>query len=416
MATLNETFVRNMAPRSSTYRVTDDGRGSVPGLAVACAKGNTKFWQLAYSLGGQRKFMKLASTDVMGLAAVRDLAREKLTMVAKGVDPKDEKKHTPRATVKQLIEDYLSDVEARGKKAAKVYRQMLNRNVPKKLMKKEAAAVTSTDIHGLLRDIFERGAKVQVVKNQRLLSQIWNFGIRQDLSIERERLHTYNLTDNVVDQVPKLRGVVKASPVLLTMEQIAAAYVESNKYQSWVTPYALRWHLRLGGCRVLESIERRFEDIIESQGYTCMVVPAEKHKMGRRTVIPLTPPQIELLDEIRDLHGHKEVMFPGYGGTYTPLTVGTLSHATRLMRKRWPAIGSDFTPRYVRSAAKTWLVELAGIERWKVDVYHGHMELGVSQMASRHYAKADYLDVKMEVSEAWQKLLDEAIAKYKAEK
>jgi hypothetical protein len=111
-----------------------------------------------------------------------------------------------------------------------------------------------------------------------------------------------------------------------------------------------------------------------------------------------------VIDEIRELSGKCEVIFPGRFSEVTPVSFTAVSLTNRHIRTAFDL--GDFGPRHVRAGAKSYMVD-AGVPLDSLNVFHNH---ALTDIANRHYVKTHRLKDKIEVINTWDRLLGDAIS------
>lgn len=110
---LTQAALKKLAPRETLYTVWD---AEVGGLCVRVTPAGGKSWNLDYTTqDGRRRRKKLGDVHVLPPAAARELARDALAQVARGLDPfAAAEKARLIGTVRELARDYIDDLRRRG--------------------------------------------------------------------------------------------------------------------------------------------------------------------------------------------------------------------------------------------------------------------------------------------------------------
>jgi integrase len=112
-------------------------------------------------------------------------------------------------------------------------------------------------------------------------------------------------------------------------------------------------------------------------------IPAERMKMATDHLVPLPRQTLELLERLRPITGHYNLLFPGFRGKDRPISENTMNQALNRMGYRGEA-----TPHGFRNTANSILIEKFNIEA--VDKQLGHQQRNKVRAAySRH---AEYLE------------------------
>jgi integrase len=406
MSTLTVRKLDGLKSRSSgPYRI---GCDVVKGLHIQVSPNGNKAWALRYrNEVGKRRYVKLGMWPALGIALARDKARSKLKSIESGVDPQARPKANA-ATVEGLLDAYMAaKTEAKSYTAMKTYR----RKMPGWFLKLLACDVNVEDCHEILRPI----AKTTPTMANRVLTFLrtaWNFGIDTEYDLTRDRDISYGVKTNPFKYIKPIASAERPASVRLTMENLAAAWVHIDEYNSIVTQLAIRFHIAMYGRRVKDTLFTEWKDIVEVDGTQCLSLPEGRTKSGKAQIIPLSRHAIKVLEEVRDYTGHSKCVFPQREATTKPMSTIGLSQCSRKIRemKGHEAMGK-FAPRYVRACAVTELGN-AGVDRHLLDLAHQRHIRSVSGIGTKNYDRAHRVKELKVVADAWDSLLEKALENY----
>ena len=131
----------------------------------------------------------------------------------------------------------------------------------------------------------------------------------------------------------------------------------------------------------------RWEDI-DGEWWT---IPGEVAKNGRSHRVPLSPPVLSLLEELRGIAGRSKWVFPSPRKKGKPITA--VQKATERIAKR---SGVAFTAHDLRRTAASHMTGM-GISRLVVSRILNHVENGVTAIYDRH----SYDGEKRDALERW---------------
>ena len=121
-------------------------------------------------------------------------------------------------------------------------------------------------------------------------------------------------------------------------------------------------------------------------------IPAERMKMSSDHLVPLPKQTLELLERLRPITGHYDLLFPGFRGKDRPISENTMNQALNRMGYKGEA-----TPHGFRNTANSILIEKFNIEA--VDKELGHQQRNkVRAVYSRH---AEYLEDRVKIMDWW---------------
>ena len=129
------------------------------------------------------------------------------------------------------------------------------------------------------------------------------------------------------------------------------------------------------------------------------VIPAERMKMRRPHVVPLSTQAVELLRDIRRLTGQSLYVFPSERGHKRPMSENTLLAALRTMGYS----KEQMTPHGFRHMASTRLHES---RKWRSEVIERQLAHADKNSIRSVYNAAEYLPERKEMMQWWADRLD----------
>jgi integrase len=131
-------------------------------------------------------------------------------------------------------------------------------------------------------------------------------------------------------------------------------------------------------------------------------IPASKMKTRNEHIVPLSRQAIGILKEIHQLTGHGRYVFPSLRSNGRPMSDGTVNAALR----RLGYSKEEFTGHSFRSMASTRLNELG----WLPDAIERQLAHTEQNKVRAAYNRAEHLDVRRNMMQAWADYLDEVKA------
>lgn len=247
--------------------------------------------------------------------------------------------------------------------------------------------ITAVDLLAALRRIEEKGALETAHKVRQYCGQVFRYAIAtgratrdvsQDLKGALTPVNTQHYAS--ITEPRKIGELLRA--------------IDGYKGQP-VTRYALRLaplvFLRPGELR-----RAAWEDIdLDSAEWR---IPAEKMKMDRPHIVPLSAQALEVLREIEPLTVNGPYVFPSIRTKQRPMSENTLNAALRGMGYA----RDDMTAHGFRSMASTRLNEM-GWNRDAIERQLAHVE---SSQVRAAYNYAEHLDERKKMMQAWADYLD----------
>ena len=323
------------------------------GLYLQIAQGGSKSWIFRYSIVGRKRHLGLGSVADVSLAQARVDAADARRLVAKGIDPIEERREAraqvqreaARAqTFKQVAEDYFAS-NAPTWKNAKHRQQWCNTletyvypvigNLP-------VGEVTTDHILKILKPIWtkkpETAGRIRG-RIESVLNAAKTLGAREGENPALWRGHLSNL-------------LAKQSKTVRVKHHAAMPYADAPDFIVRLTEHAgfaaLAFRLLiLTACRTNEVLGARWNEIDMDAGI--WIIPGERMKGGREHRVPLSPAALDVLREAEKVKLN-EFVFPGQKRG-KPLS----NMALLMLLRRFNV--ADVTAHGFRSAFSDWAHE-----------------------------------------------------------
>jgi integrase len=416
------------------------------GFGLQVTKTGARGFFLAYTapVTGKRRTMSLGLYPTVSLAEARNRCREARRLLAKGIDPTEQREadreaaraereaEQARGTVADLFDLYLTNLKRNGRtRGADEAKTIYDRDIGPVIGAMKARDVTPDHVADILARVLARAQKhghtgVTIANRTRsYLRAAFEMGRqrRRKGSMHAEA-RRFDLRENPVDDTAPEEGERPRDRHLSPDELRTVWFGLAEPYQQEVTvtaqngnvrrqtqtwapdplvALAVRWLLATGQ-RVEEVLGARWSEIDEAEAL--WVIPAERrknraHNASREPhLVPLTGLHQELLREIaeRRVDG-SPWLFPSPKDPEDSVSSSTLAQAVRRFCDR---TGLDrFQPRDLRRTWKT-LAGRAGIDLEIRNRIQGH---AMQDVGSRHYDRWGYLPEKRGAMERWGKWL-----------
>ena len=202
------------------------------------------------------------------------------------------------------------------------------------------------------------------------------------------------------DPSPSLRGALQAADRVRHHAALSAVELPEflDKLQNYdgdrQTKLALRL-LLLTFVRTSELREAGWTEFNEEKSE--WRIPAERMKMQREHIVPLSRQALEILRELRSSNGHRHYVFMNVANHEKPMSENTMLYAIYRMGYHSRATGHGF-----RATASTILNE----QGWRPDVIErqlAHMERNKVRAA---YHRSEYLAERRQMMQHWADFLD----------
>ena len=287
---------RTTCPDGKHHVICWDDRLAGFGLRVT-AKG-ARSWVVGYRCNGRQRRYTIGSTDVWGVGAARDEAREILRDASRGIDRMAERNASRDApTVRDLWTKYDQEqLPQRAKRAQADVRAMWEKDVLPVIGNRKVESITPEDIDKVHRKVTDSGRPVRanrVIENMR---RVFNLAIRWGW-IEKNPNAGFH------------RNPEHNRERYLTAEEIGRLHQALNNCYERASAEAIQT-LMLTGARMGEVLNMRWDQLDLDNGVWVKPPAATKQRRSHRVV--LSGPVIALLRKRETATG--EYVFPGRNG------------------------------------------------------------------------------------------------------
>lgn len=368
---LADTVLSTLEPEDKEYR---ESYGTDRLYFVVSPSGR-KRWEVRYKKPstGRWAWMGLGSYPDTTAKAARKAAMDAAELVADGVDPVEHRQLQKKGvdnTFRQTAQEWYQHKIAL-KRSATTLKQMrlwLERDAYPALAEKPIDKISRADCAALQTSIERRGAFETAHKSRSWLSQIFGFAIAHGRT---ENNPASNLSD-IAAAKPKQ----KQFPHL--MENELPGFLRSLRTTSsgpvvvtaaWMV---VRTASRPGMVRWAEWSE------IEGDVWR---IPADKMKMRRDHVVPLSRQVVEMLEELKPMTGYSRYLFAGSGGKVPVISDAAINSCFAKIGYKLKMTGHGS-----RHTAKTLLSEHGWPKEW-TEMQLAHKPPGLEGV----YNKAAYL-------------------------
>jgi integrase len=389
---LADTYLRNAKGAEKPYKKADGG-----GLFILVQPDGKRFWRFSYRFAGKQKTMAMGVYPITGLAAARkarDAAREQL---AQGIDPgevRKREKQVLRQSVENSFETITREWHERKKESLtpRYAGQVLTRletDVFPQIGKRPIDKIEPPELLAVLRKIEERGALEMAKRVKEHCGQIFRYAIVTGRATR--------------DPSRDLLGALKPSPRVtrhksIPQDELPELLRAIDRYDGEQTT---RIGLKLIILTMLRTTELRGGKWRELEGLATdkpvWRLPAERMKMRKEHLVPLSRQAVELLNELRLITGHTAHLFP------SPTREGFMSNNTLLFALYRLGYHSRTTTHGFRTVASTILNEHGFNADW-VERQLAHDEANKIRAA---YNSAQYLQDRRQMLQWYADYLDD---------
>ena len=387
---LTDAKIRGAKPREKSYKLSDGER-----LQLLVHRNGSKYWQFAYKFSGKERVLSLGKYPGVSLANAREEKLEAQKLLRKHIDPSSHRKQEKLTAAFRDRNSFLAVAEEwrlrnadswTDKYNLKTWGRLTNHVFPT-LARRPVAEILPLEVLAVVQAIERKGMTEMSHRVLRLCGSIFRFAVITGRC-------THNPTIGLNDALKPHRTTHFAT---LRREEVAGFLrklesVSANEQNRIALKLLMHTAVRTGELRSARWIDfdlRRME----------WRVPAEKMKMRREHVVPLSRQSLELLDRLREISGDQEWLFPNQQGRVHPtMSENTINALIHRMGYQGRIVGHGF-----RSLFSTILNE-EGFNRDAIERQLAHQERNAVRAA---YNRAEYLTERKELMAWWSNFLSQ---------
>ncbi len=389
MPKLTALEVRN---RKEPGRLPDGG-----GLSYEVTKSGIKRWMFRYRLDDKQQMYIIGRYPDLSLEKARIAHRAAQQLVKEGISPslnRRAKKQANRAkehaekdkrsrSFEFMATEWIEQQKGRwSHEHAVAVLGTLRNDVFVKIGDKPVDSISPPDVLNVIRRIEKRGSLEIARKVLQRMNAVFRYAIQTGRA-------TYN-------PAADMQGVLKAKPV----EHLPAVFdsnlaqllkdITANKRLHPTTKLALHF-TALTGCRSGEVRGAHWLEIdLEQKEW---YIPAERMKMRRPHIVPLSKQAVAVLKRAGKLWGDDGLVFPSVRDENRPMSDNAMSKALRDMGYRGIA-----TPHGFRSSFSSMAYEKSGFPSEVIEKCLAHEERNKIKGA---YNRAEYLVQRRQLMQWW---------------
>ena len=374
--------------KDKAYKLSDGG-----GLYLLVNTNGSRYWRLKYRVAGKEKLLALGVYPDVSLADARAKRDEAKRTLAAGGDPGEVKQTEKQAKILAVSNSFEAlAIEWHEHKRlnwsqgyASDILEYLQKDVFPFIGKRAIAEIKAAEMLLVLRKMEQRGVLDKLKKTRQACRQIFTYAV-----ITGRAEH---------NPVTDLAGALKAPkqkhfPHLLT-EQIGGFLRALSEYTgSKVTQNATRL-LMLTGTRTIELRAAEWAEFDLEKGI--WQIPAERMKMRRPHVVPLSIQAKSLLEEIHQQTGRGRYVFPGRNDAGKTMSEASINQVIKRIGYDGKATGHGF-----RHTMSTILHEQGYNTAW-IETQLAHADKNSIRGTYNH---AQYLDGRREMLQWYADYMD----------
>ena len=389
---LTQLKITSAKPKASPYNLSD-GRG----LALVIQPTGSKLWRFRYRFAGKAKTLHLGPWPGTSLADAREKCREARKSIDTGLDPVLEKKrakvtarYANATTFKEVAQEYLEKCEREGRATVTLdkLRWLLGLAYPL-IGTHPISSITPTEALAVLRKVEGTGRYESARRMRSVLSRVFRYGIataRCDRDVAADLRGA--LTTPKVQHHAAVTDPLEVGLLLRTIDTYTGQ--EATRMALRLSAHLF---VRPGELRQAEWSEIDFEKAV-------WIIPIEKMKMRRPHKVPLSRQVLAMFEELHEVSGHRQHLFPCMGSPRRPMSENCVNQALR----RLGYATDEMTAHGFRAMAATLLNEMG---QWNPDAIERQLAHQEASSVRRAYARGEYWDERVAMMQHWSDYLDD---------
>jgi integrase len=395
---LTDTRIRNAKPAVKSYKLSDGG-----GMYLFVTREGARYWRMDYRVDGKRRTLALGVYPAVTLATARTRREEARAMLAEGADPSSAKKATKLAaklasenTFEAVAREWIGRQRSRlAPRYCALVLARLEADIFPQIGSRPIADIGAPELLEALRKVEKRGVTETARRLRQTCGQVFRYAIATGRAKD--------------DPAPALRGALgspgrRRGHRAMTLNEVPNFLTALEGYDG---DPRTRLALRLMVLTFARTTELRaarwseFEKLDEDE--PLWRIPADRMKMKREHIVPLSPQAVTVLRELRKLPGSgaSPFLFP------SPSREGYMSNNTMLYALYRMGYHSRATVHGFRAMASTALNEM-GFRPDVIERQLAHQEQNAVRAA---YNRAEYLSERRTMMNRWADQLDNLCGK-----
>lgn len=378
-------------PKTKPYKLADAG-----GLYLEVKPHGSKLWRLKYRYLGKENRISLGSYPETTLKEAREKQTAAKKLLASGIAPAQAKKDEKRQaylnaenTFEAIAREWHEHNSAKW--TPKYAADLLHRieaDIFPEIGHRPLSMISPPEVLDMLRKIENRGANEIARRALQTCGQIFRYAVGTG--------HAQN--DPTRDLKGLLKPFSKSHFAALEAKDLPAFLSILNKNEARLYPQTIRAMklLMMTFVRTSELIGARWNEFNWEE--SVWEIPAERMKMRKPHIVPLSQHVIQLLQEQRELTGQWQWVFPNLSRPMKHMSNNTILMALKRMGYAKKMTGHGF-----RALAMSTIKEKLGYRHEVVDRQLAHAPKSGVDAA---YDRAKFLDERKKMMQEWGNYLD----------
>lgn len=387
---LTDTAIRSAKGKEKAYRLFDDR-----GLYLEVMPNGSRYWRMKYRYLNKEKRLALGVYPEVSLAEAREKRDQSRKQLAGGVDPsfvKQEQKRLVGLNAGNTLEAVAREwhghnLEKWGPNHAETILRRLERDLFPGLGHIPIKDISAPRLLKAIQDIEKRGAHEVARRAWQVSGQVFRYAVVTG----RAEFDPSSALKGALK--PFKRGHYAAFEAKELPEFLSKLYM--NEARLFVQTRLAIELMMLTFVRTSELIMAKWSELeLEEKRW---VIPAERMKMRKPHIVPLSEQSLVILAELKKMNGHREWIFPAQTDPRKHMSNNTILMALGRMGYRGKMTGHGF-----RALAMSTIKEKLGYRHEVVDRQLAHAHRNTVDAA---YDRAKFLEERAEMMQKWANYL-----------
>ncbi|PHM44215.1 tyrosine-type recombinase/integrase [Xenorhabdus szentirmaii] len=376
---LTDLVIKRAKAKEKAYTLADGN-----GLSLLIDTNGSKGWRYRYQFAGKTKMISLGVYPVVTLTEARAKRDEARKLVANGINPSEARK-AEKISAANLIENTFKNIahewyEKRKDRWSTFYAEEMMETFEKDVFpyigSRPIVEIKPMELMSVLSRINERGATEKLRKIRQRCGEVWKYAI---ITGRAEYNPAPDLASAFV--TPK-----KTHYAFLMADELTEFFKALNSYTgSFMVKMGMRLQM-ITGVRSGELRKAEWSEIDFNKSQ--WEIPAEKMKMRRPHIVPLSKQSIDILEQMKPVTGQGKYLFPGRTNQSQPMSEMALNVLIRRIGYAGRVTGHEF-----RHTMSTILHEQGYNTAW-IETQLAHVDKNSIRGTYNH---AQYLDGRREM-------------------
>jgi len=366
------------------------------GLYLELTPAGGRYWRMKYRFAGKEKRLALGVYPTVGLKVARQRAAAARDTLINGTDPGAERKaartqakHEAANTLRAVAIDWMTHQRDRwGGGTAASIRRSLELHVFPELGGRALASIRPGEIKDVVKAVEDTGAADVAGRVLQRLKAIYRW------ALTHERIESNPMIDLMPGEILRPRHVVNRAA--MPEDELPAFLRKLDRYEGDISTRCALQLLILTAARPGEVRGARWAEF--NLDRAVWIIPAERMKMRVGHQVPLSRQALAVLDQMRPLSGHRDLVFPSPHYPGKSISENTFNSALARMGYKGSATAHGF-----RAVFST----IANGAHWKADVVERQLAHAERDKVRAAYDRATYTKERARLMQWWADLLDE---------